>query len=102
MDLGYAFQLAKLCVGDVTRWDEFQPQASFALSIRRHDATGFSPFFLCHGFEARLPVVLIWNRPWLLYDVSPTLDPVAADAYSAQVLETLDVVTNTQGYYMPE
>jgi hypothetical protein len=36
-------------------WDEYLAQATFALRIRKHAVTGFSPFQLVYGIEPTLP-----------------------------------------------
>lgn len=38
------------------RWDEFLPMTLFAIRVRRHATTNFSPFYLLYGVEPRLPV----------------------------------------------
>jgi transposase InsO family protein len=47
--------IVKRCQGNLSRWEEYIPQAILALSARKHTSTGFSPFYLCHGLEPRLP-----------------------------------------------
>jgi transposase InsO family protein len=37
------------------RWDEYLNQALFALRVRTHAVTGYSPFYLLYGVEPRLP-----------------------------------------------
>jgi len=37
------------------RWDEYLPQAIFALRVRTHAVTKFSPFYLLYGVHPRLP-----------------------------------------------
>lgn len=39
-----------------SRWDEFLPQVTFALNARKHKGTDYSPFYLAHGVEPRLPI----------------------------------------------
>ena len=36
-------------------WDEYVPAVLFSMRISQNSATGFSPFFLRYGHEARLP-----------------------------------------------
>ncbi|MFN7609898.1 MAG: hypothetical protein ACK5QX_03015, partial [bacterium] len=37
------------------RWDEYLKQTVFALRVRTHSVTKFSPFYLLYGVEPRLP-----------------------------------------------
>jgi hypothetical protein len=79
--------IAKLCQGDWTSWDIFVPQALFALSARTHSATGFSPFFLCHGLEPRLPAD---SLPPSDTPLAPdAVVPFARSAISTRLLEQL-------------
>ena len=61
--------IAKLCAGDIEKWEEYLPQAVFALNSRTHTVTGFSPFYLLYGVEPRLPgdpappVLYNWTDP---------------------------------------
>lgn len=48
--------LATLADDQPERWDEFVPQALFALRVRDHSTTGYSPFFLMYGVQPRLPI----------------------------------------------
>ena len=41
--------------GTRERWDEFVQAAVFNLNARKHDVTGFAPFYLVYGFNPRLP-----------------------------------------------
>ena len=51
-------------------WDELLPHVVYALNTAVHDVTGFSPFFLVHGFEAYaahlLPVESRTSAPTIL------------------------------------
>jgi hypothetical protein len=47
--------LTKMMRGAKSKWDLFLPSAVFMLNARKHTVTGFSPHFLCYGFEPRLP-----------------------------------------------
>lgn len=51
--LGHA--LTTLVDGATERWDEFLPQTLFALRVRTHAVTKYSPFYLLYGVEPRLP-----------------------------------------------
>ena len=37
------------------QWDKFLPFALFAFNTSYNNQTGFTPFFVNHGFEANLP-----------------------------------------------
>lgn len=76
--------IAKLCGGDWSNWDCFLPQALFALSARQHSATGFSPFYLAHGVEPRLPVGAGPLDSALL-----TPESLSGDIASSRILEEL-------------
>jgi transposase InsO family protein len=47
--------ITKLSDGEPARWDEFLPQALFALRVREHAVTKFSPFYLLYGVHPRIP-----------------------------------------------
>jgi len=72
--------LTKLCAGDRHRWDFYLPQAALALNARKSNATGFSPFYLCHGFEPRLPGDALPMIPPSAFDVNNELDVAALTA----------------------
>jgi transposase InsO family protein len=37
------------------RWDEYLPEATFAIRVRTHAVTRYSPFYLLYGVKPRLP-----------------------------------------------
>jgi transposase InsO family protein len=47
--------LLTLSDGNPDRWDEYLAQAVFAIRIRTHSVTKYSPFYLMYGMEPRLP-----------------------------------------------
>ena len=47
--------IRKLAEAKGDRWDEFLDQSLFALRIRTHSVTGYSPFKLLFGVDARIP-----------------------------------------------
>ena len=55
--------LAKL-VSEIQRdWDQKLPAVAFAYRTSVQEATGFTPYFLLHGREARIPADLIYGPP---------------------------------------
>jgi len=44
-------------------WDEKLPAVAFAYRTSEHESTGFTPFFLQHGREARIPADLVYGSP---------------------------------------
>lgn len=48
--------ITTLTSGKPLRWDEFLDQSIFALRVRTHSVTNFSPFYLLYGVEPRLPM----------------------------------------------
>ena len=62
--------LRKLCDGDIIKWTHYISQAELTLNVRIHEATGFSPFYLSHGIEARLPADVIPPVPPGSYDLN--------------------------------
>jgi transposase InsO family protein len=47
--------LTKMTLGTREKWDEFVQAAVFNLNARKHDVTGFAPFYLVYGLNPRLP-----------------------------------------------
>ena len=53
--------------GQRNRWDEYLSSMVFAYQTTPHASTGFSPFFLEHGREARMPVDVLLRPPGELH-----------------------------------
>ena len=55
--------LAKWTSTNQRDWDEELPAVAFAYRTSEHEATGFTPYFLMHGREARIPADLVYGPP---------------------------------------
>jgi hypothetical protein len=66
--------MVQLNDGDTIKWTHYLPQAELTLNVRIHEATGFSPFYLSHGIEARLPADVIPPVPPGSYDLNDAGD----------------------------
>ena len=55
--------VAKYIRLDGSDWDEVIGATVFAYNTSKHSTTGYTPFFLAHGREARLPVDSLTERP---------------------------------------
>lgn len=49
-------ELAKYLLSVGQEWDDHLPQIALAYNTTTHTSTGFTPFFLAHGREARIPL----------------------------------------------
>ena len=53
--------LAKWIQANQRDWDEKLPAVAFAYRVSEHESTGFSPCFLMHGREARIPADIAYG-----------------------------------------
>ena len=53
--------LAKLVDDNHRNWDDLLPAVAFAYRSSVQETTGFSPYFLMHGREARIPADLVYG-----------------------------------------
>ena len=77
-------------------WDEALPATLLAMRTSVNRTTGFSPFFLEHGCEARLPVDMFARHP---PGQSTTLD-CYTEKLRVQFAKTFSVVKEQQNSYM--
>ncbi|CAL9686082.1 unnamed protein product [Knipowitschia caucasica] len=56
-------QLAKMLLSQGGEWDGFTKQVAFAYNTSPHASTKFSPFYLMHGREARVPADVLISNP---------------------------------------
>ena len=79
-------QLAKTLLSCEGEWDSFLSQVAFAYNTSVHASTGFTPYFLTHGREARTPVEMV---------LGPLVrgDPAhgSTEAFASSLLKRLDV-----------
>ena len=52
-------QLAKILLSRAGEWDDFLAEVAFAYNTCVHATTGYTPYFLTHGREARTPVNVV-------------------------------------------
>jgi hypothetical protein len=78
--------ITKLSNGDPRKWLQLLPLAEFIMNSRISNSTGFSAFYLTHGFEPRLPGDELPALPPSAYDLS---DEVEAANYTASELAKL-------------
>ena len=76
-------------------WDEWLPHVLFAYRAAKHASTGYSPFYMLHGFEPRYPIDVLKNdqldyansHEWVQHAVSSIK---AAHAVAQQNLQNID------------
>jgi len=55
--------IAKWIAANHRDWDQKLPAVAFAYRTSEHESTGFTPFYLMHGREARIPADLVYGPP---------------------------------------
>jgi hypothetical protein len=75
--------IRKYCDGFPEKWDKVLDKACFALRVRKHNVTQFSPFFLLYGRDPRLPGD---TPPDKLFDFTSESE---RDRFTARELESL-------------
>jgi len=53
--------IAKWAIENQRNWDETLPAVAFAYRTSENEATGFTPFYLQYGREARIPADLVYG-----------------------------------------
>ena len=66
--------ITKLSDGDPSKWVKLLPYAEFIMNVRISNSTGYSAFYLSHGFEPRLPGDELLTLPPNYYDLSDSGD----------------------------
>ncbi|KAL7885326.1 hypothetical protein AOLI_G00056210 [Acnodon oligacanthus] len=79
-------QLAKSLLQQPGEWDDCLNQVALAYNTCSHATTGFSPFFLAHGREARMPANLL-----LPNNLPSTSTPGSPADYAAQLTSKLQL-----------
>lgn len=78
-------QLVKSLLPCEGEWDSFLSQVAFAYNTSVHSSTGFTPYFLTHGREARTPVDV------LLGSKRDDLEQGPREDFAGSLLRRLDV-----------
>ncbi|KAK6491574.1 hypothetical protein HHUSO_G3672 [Huso huso] len=78
-------QLAKLLYTNGREWDEYLTSVALSFNATPHSSTCYSPFFLAHGREPRLPADLYFAAP--LASSPPDDTP---QAYGSQLVNRLE------------
>ena len=65
--------LAKLISRKANDWDEYLEAVLFGIHTSIQESTKYTPFFLMHGKEARLPLEVDKSRPTEDFDITSTI-----------------------------
>ena len=57
-------------------WDVKLLAVAFAYRTSEHESIGFTPFFLQHGGEARIPADLVYGLPPTMIRLTTTTSPI--------------------------
>uniref|UniRef100_A0A3Q2EA21 Integrase catalytic domain-containing protein n=1 Tax=Cyprinodon variegatus TaxID=28743 RepID=A0A3Q2EA21_CYPVA len=99
-------QLAKLLLSHGGEWDTYVKHVAFTYNTTKHATTQFTPFFLMHGREARVPadVLVPANAPdsWgtgSLMDYASVIAERLGSAFSAARLNSAEAQERQKLYY---
>uniref|UniRef100_A0A3Q2DWF0 Integrase catalytic domain-containing protein n=1 Tax=Cyprinodon variegatus TaxID=28743 RepID=A0A3Q2DWF0_CYPVA len=99
-------QLAKLLLSHGREWDTYVKHVTFAYNTSKHATTQFTPFFLMHGREARVPadVLVPANAPdsWgtgSLTDYASVIAERMGSVFSAARLNSAEAQVRQKLYY---
>ncbi|MGH0192428.1 UNVERIFIED_CONTAM: hypothetical protein FKN15_012823 [Acipenser sinensis] len=84
-------QLAKTLLEHSGEWDDYLNPVALAYNTSTHSSTGFTPFFLTHGREARLPAdVMFRSEPQVAKST-----PGTPSEYAALLIKKFQVAFNS-------
>jgi len=86
--------VAKLVQDRHKDWPLYVRAVEFAYNISRHETTGYSPFFLQHGREAKTAVDVVLPVP---ADAAPQDSNEFADSLTERLRKAFEVVRETTG-----
>lgn len=76
-------QLAKLIHDNGGEWDHYLPAVVLSFNSTSHSSTGYSPYFLAHGREPRVPASVTLSTP---------IPPQTPKNYGSELVKRLDTV----------